>query len=198
MGEEGAQLTLFGFNGVGEVSYEKELKGETDYFERIAHLSKREQSVVVSGCVTDTKGHKRKSAVVAEKGKLLGVSDMLHVTDGEYSSGAELKIYDTELGKMGLLVAEDLYFPEIAGALTLCGADFLVCPYEQIIPQAMVLFRARGLESGVPLFFCGKGYAGIASPKGDLTFATPESSIITEYSWQKEYHLIKRRKRGLI
>ena len=30
---ERADITLFGFNGVGVVSYEKELKGETIFFE---------------------------------------------------------------------------------------------------------------------------------------------------------------------
>ena len=81
--EEGADVFLFGFNGMGEVSYEKELKGESDFFERVALLSKSTQSVVVCGCITDTRGHKRKSAVVAENGRLLGVSDMLHVLDGD-------------------------------------------------------------------------------------------------------------------
>ncbi len=197
-GDSPAELTLFGFDGMGEVSYEKELKGESDCFERAARLSKREESVVISGCFTNAKWHLRKSAVVAEKGKLLGVSDMLHSTDGKYASGAELRIYPTSLGKIGVLVAEDAYFPERTGALTLCGADFLVCPYEHIDERALVLFRARALESGAPLFFCGRGYAGIASPKGELAFATPQSPIVTDYTWRKEYRLIERRKRGLI
>ncbi|MBQ2701788.1 MAG: hypothetical protein IJF64_02255, partial [Clostridia bacterium] len=110
---EKADVFLFGFNGLGEVSYEKELKGETSFFEETALLSKESKSAVVCGCVTDTRGHKRKSALVAENGRLSGVSDLLYATDGECSSGASLRVYDTKVGKMGVIVAEDLYFPDV-------------------------------------------------------------------------------------
>ena len=71
--EEKADITVFGFEGMGEVSYERELKGETRFFEDAALLSKTCKNVVVCGCVTDTRGHKRKSAVVAENGRLCGM-----------------------------------------------------------------------------------------------------------------------------
>ena len=87
-GGSDADIVFFGFQGIGEVSYEKELRGETGYFEDAAILSKENHNVVVCGCVTDTRGVKRKSAVVAENGRLLGVSDMLNAIDGEYKSGA--------------------------------------------------------------------------------------------------------------
>ena len=116
---EGEELILFGFEGMGEVSYEKELKGESDFFEETALLSKAAKGVVVCGCVTDTRGHKRKSAVVAERGKLVGVSDMLNVIDGEVSAGAALRIYETKLGRMGVAVAEDILFPEVIKSLAL-------------------------------------------------------------------------------
>ena len=41
-------LILFGFDGMGEVSYEKELKGESDFFEETARpksLQKRRQHI---------------------------------------------------------------------------------------------------------------------------------------------------------
>ena len=112
-GGSDADIVFFGFQGIGEVSYEKELRGETGYFEDAAILSKENHNVVVCGCVTDTRGVKRKSAVVAENGRLLGVSDMLNAIDGEYKSGAGLRVYETKVGRLGIAVAEDLYFPEI-------------------------------------------------------------------------------------
>ena len=44
--DDEADLILFGFNGVGEVSYERELKGQTKYFEDIAVLSKKAKNIV--------------------------------------------------------------------------------------------------------------------------------------------------------
>ncbi len=53
---EGEELLLFGFEGMGEVSYEKELKGESNLFEEGALLSKQANAVLVCGCVTNTRG----------------------------------------------------------------------------------------------------------------------------------------------
>ncbi len=194
---EEVDLLLFGFNGMEEVSYEKELKGETDHFAKAARLSKKQQAVVISGCNTDARGVKRKSAVVAENGKLLGVSDMLHAVDGKCVSGAELKIYPTSVGKIGVVVAEDICFFETVKALTLCGCDFLVCPFSRVEgEQAGVLLRASAYYFGVPVFLCGEGYAMLADPSGELVFASPSSPAQIEYFPKKEYHLVERRIRG--
>ena len=128
---EGEQLLLFGFEGLGAVSYEKELKGESVCFEDTALLSKEACAIVVSGCVTEMGGIKRKSAVVAERGKLLGVSDVTYTIDGHGNPGGALRVYDTKLGRMGVLVAEDLFFSDTTQALSLCGSDFLVCAPRQ-------------------------------------------------------------------
>ncbi len=194
--EESVDVFLFGFNGVGEVSYEKELKGETAFFEDVALLSKSNQSVVVCGCITDTRGHKRKSAVVAENGKLLGVSDMLHVIDGKWGSGASLGVYPTKKGKMGVLVAEDLYFPEAVHALTLCGSDFIVCPFgEPSSALESAYLRTYTHAYGTPIYFCAKEYA-MLSARGELVFASPMSPFTVTFEQRKEYHLIETRQKG--
>ena len=192
---ESAELLLFGFNGGGEVSYERELKGESDFFERVARLSKSQQNIVVCGCVTDTRGHKRKSAVVAENGKLLGVSDMLHAIDGECGSGANLGIYQTKKGKMGVLVAEDLYFPELVHALVLCGIDFIVCPFGQITTTLENSYlRTYSHAYGTPICLCGDGYAMLAA-RGEVVTASPMCPLDALLEQRKEYHLIETRRR---
>lgn len=191
------ELVVFGFNGIAEVSYEKELKGETAWFEDAALLSKTMDTTVVSGCITDTRGHKRKSAVVAEHGRLLGVSDMLNVIDGAVNSGAALRVYETKAGKMGLVVAEDLYFSETIRALALCGSEFIVCPFGGVTDSLQkVLLRANAFCYGIPIFFCGNGYCMIADPYGNIAFASPNSPITYEYCHVKEYHLLETRRRG--
>lgn len=193
---ERADVLLFGFNGIGEVSYEKELKGESAYFADVALLSKAGQNIVVSGCITDTRGIKRKSAVVAEKGKLLGVSDMLNAVDGEVNCGAALKIYDTSIGKIGVVLAEDVFFFEVMKALSVCGCDFIVCPFGAVADSFLtVLLRAYAFCSGIPIAFCGAEYCAIASPTGELAFSSPHSPVYAQLENQREYHLIETRKR---
>lgn len=194
---QGAELYLFGFRAFGEVSYERELKGETEYFENAAKLSKEQHATVVVGCLTDAKGIKRKSAVVAEKGRILGVSDMVNVIDEEVNCGAEIRLFDTAIGRMGVLVADDLLFYETVQALCLCGCDFIVCPYEESMDSTQSLMaRAYAFACGVPIFFCGVGHAFLANPQGELEFSCPLSPFVFEYVIRKEYRLISTRKKG--
>ena len=193
---EKADVILFGFQAMEEVSYESELKGESTYFEEIARLSRQTSSIVVCGCVTDAKGHKRKSAVVAENGRILGVSDMLNVIDGEVGSGANLRIYDTKLGKIGVLVAEDLYFPDAISAFALCGAEYILCTYGELNGVETILCRSSAFYYGLPVALCGSGYSAVAEPSGELSFSTPRSPCIARIENAKEYHLVETRRRG--
>ena len=155
-GGSDADILFFGFQSLGEVSYEKELKGETDFFEDVAILSKENHNVVVCGCVTDTRGLKRKSAVVAENGRILGVSDMLNAVDGEYSSGAGLRVYETRAGRLGVAVAEDIYFPELLRTLAVCGSDIVLCPFGVVSDfTESLLLRSAGFSYGVPMCLGG-------------------------------------------
>ena len=193
---ERADIILFGFNGLGEVSYEKELKGETRYFEEAAALSRYAKTVVACGCVTNTRGHKRRSVVVAENGKIAGVSDMLHAVDGEISCGAGLRVYETAVGRMGVVVADDLHFPETIKTLSACGSDFIVCPYGAQDEMQVVLLRAHAYCYGVPIYFCAKQYAVIADTSGKIAFASPQSPVFVDFKPSKEYHLVETRRRG--
>ncbi len=195
--QDKTDLFLFGFGRVGEVSYERELKGETNDFENMARLSKLSKAVVVCGCVTDTRGHKRKSAVVAENGRLKGVSDMLHAVDGEVSSGAALRVYDTQVGRLGVAVAEDLYFPEVVRSLAICGSDFIACPFGRVGDSLLsALLRTNAFCYGVPMLFGGDGYSMVADVAGNIVFASPHSPVVTDFENKHEYHLIETRRRG--
>ena len=127
-----ADVVCFSFQALGQVNYERELRGETNLFEDAALLSKEGKNVVVCGCYTDARGVRRKSVVVAERGRILGVSDMVNRIDGgEYRCGAGIKIFDTKAGKLGVVVAEDLYFPQVLQTLSVCGADVALCIFEE-------------------------------------------------------------------
>ncbi len=191
-------VTLFSFDCLGMVSYEEELKGESGFFEQATRLSKQTKGIVVCGCITDTRGIKRKSALVAENGRLIGVSDMTHAVDGEVNCGAGLRVYDTKIGRMGVVVAEDIFFPEVISALSACGSDFIVCPYARVyddVPQT--LLRAYAYLYGTPILFCGIGNCVVADVDGRVAFTSPQSSSSFSFEGRKEYHLVEMRKRGL-
>ncbi|MBQ9730028.1 MAG: hypothetical protein IJV80_04360 [Clostridia bacterium] len=191
------KVLAFGMQGLCEVAYERELCGETAYFEEVALLSREIGGVVICGCVTDTLGQKRKSAVVADKGKILGVSDATNAFDGENSAGASLRVYETSQGRIGVLVERDLYFPEAVKALATCGSEIIVCPFGEMTGSIEnVLARGYAFCYGVPIIVCGLGYAFCAGMAGDTLFASSDSPFTFSLSLEREYHLIETRSKG--
>lgn len=192
-------LLVFGFNGLGLVSYKKELAGETEYFQDLAKLSRQTESVVICGCDTDTYGTFRHSAAIADKGKILGVSDAVHTIDeSEFVPGANFRVYDTSKGKIGVIVWEDLFFPESTRVLTLCDADFIVCVFKRVedtMPQ--ITLRTMAYCNGVSMALCSKNYACVSDYKGNITVAGTSDVIKAKVKTERDFRLISSRRRGL-
>jgi predicted amidohydrolase len=123
---------------------------------------------------------------------------MTRVLDGGVSSGVGLRVYDTKLGKMGVAVAEDIFFPEVISALAACGSDFIVCPFgvlHNTMPQ--VLLRAYAYLYGIPIFLCGIGSSMAVEAGGMVSLATPQSPVSFLVENRKEFHVLEMRKRGV-
>ena len=198
VGEEaGADIVCYPLSALGEVSYERELKGETSLFEAVAMRSKALRCTVVGGCYTDARGIRRKSAVVAERGRLLGVSDLVNRIDGSaFGAGAGVKVYETAAGRLGVVVGEDLYFPKVVETLSLSGADAVLCLFEELSEGLeLTLIRAHAFFYGLPVALCAFGYAAVADPEGRLFFASPAPVGRVTLPKEREYRLIETRRR---
>ena len=192
-------VVVFGFNGLGLVSYKKELAGETEYFSDLAKLSRDISSVVISGCDTDTYGVFKKSVAIADNGRLLGVSDMAHTKkESEFSSGSGFRVYDTSAGKIGIIVGDDLYFPEVPRILSLCDADLIVAIIKTInssIPVTML--KSGAFANGVTMGLVSSSYGLVSNIKGEIVFGGSAEILKTNILIEKDYHLINLRRRGL-
>ena len=191
-------LLCFGFNGLGLVSYKKELKGETEYFHDVASLSRQTGGVVISGLDTDTYGVYRHSCVIADKGKILGVSDANFMLDeSEFKSGGNLRVYDTSAGRIGVVVAEDVFYPEVIKTLSLCDADYIVSVFGRIEnAMTQVMMRAGSFTGGLTICMLAENYLQASNAKGDLIFATSNGITVTDLKLEKEFHKITTRRRG--
>ena len=196
-GGENADLIFFPLFDDVTVSYERELKGETAYFEDVALLSKACKCAVVCGYNTSTRGVVRSSTVVAENGRILGVSDALSSIDGARNCGAFFKVYETSAGRIGVAIAEDAYFPEALRTLTLSGSDFVLCPFSMQAGSAEnVVLRAAAFTYGAPIALCSHGYAFVAGADGETAFASPMPVSFYNIEKNGEYHLVEWRQRG--
>ena len=111
-----------------------------------------------------------------------------------FDQGEELPVFTTDLGKIGLLICYDINFPEIAKALSLQGADVLICiSASPSVTQKYfeTLLPARALENTVFMVFVNLAgnqedlvyWAGsqVYDPLGNLLVKAPyfKESIIT-------------------
>ena len=68
---------------------------------------------------------------ISDKGELIGTYSKTHLFAGETincTAGTETKIFDTDLGRVGLIICFDLEFPEPARMLGARDADLIIAP----------------------------------------------------------------------
>lgn len=191
-------VALFGFGALGLVDYESELSGKTEKFEQAAKLSHAARCGVLCGCITDSRGLMRKSVAVASGGKLLGITDMLNVLDGEeYKSGAGVGVYTVNGYKVGLCIDNDLYFPDCVKACAMCGCNLLAVHAEDVsdgIPP--LLIRAYAYLYGMPVVLCAGGSAFFADISGVMASSNQDVAVF-ETSPKNCYRKVTSRVRGL-
>ena len=190
-------IALIGFGYIGDVDYDSELSGRSDKFGEFARLTRRSNCAAVCGCRTDSRGLKRKSAAVAEAGKLLGITDMLHVVDGEnYKSGAYMGLYKLAGYKVGLCIENDLHFPESIKSLSVCGCNLLLCLSENISAMSPLLIRAYAYLYGMPVAMCAGGCAYFADISGSIVTSAQPYTIFSAQPKNKN-RVICTRERGV-
>lgn len=191
-------IAVFGFSCLGNVSYEQEIKGSSEKFECAARLSKSANCGLLCGCRTDSRGLLRKSAAAADRGRLLGISDMNHVLDGEeYKSGSSLGFYKLNGCKIGLCIENDLLFPETLKSLTMCGCNAIVVILEELkdgLPP--LLIRAYAYLYGVPVVMCAGKTAYFADMSGAIATSNQPMTLF-EVTPKNQYHLVTTRLRGI-
>lgn len=191
-------VALFGFNGLGEVDYEDELKGVSDKFEDAVRLSKSADCGVLCGCYTKSRGVVRKSVSVADKGKLLGISDMNFVLDGEdFKGGAGLGVYSVGGCKIGICIENDLLFPDAFKSLALCGCNVVAVFMQELknVLPALVI-RTYSYLYGVPIIMCAGKTAFCSEVTGELaTSCLPVSYF--DISPCPQYRKVTIRTKGL-
>lgn len=85
-----------------------------------------------------------------------------------FSAGSELEVYDTAIGRIGVLICYDIFFPELARLLTLKGADVIVGisgspAFEKDIFEPIV--NVRAMENTVDFI-----YTNLVGQEGDTTY----------------------------
>ncbi|MBC1435023.1 carbon-nitrogen hydrolase family protein [Listeria rocourtiae] len=85
-----------------------------------------------------------------------------------FKNGSGLEVYETSIGRIGLLICYDIFYPELARLITLKGADFIVGisgspSFEKDIFEPIV--KVRAMENTIDFVF-----TNLVGTEGDTTY----------------------------
>jgi predicted amidohydrolase len=144
----GETLTYAGVGSSFADCAEKIPGPSTEYF---GELAKKHKLHIVAGLVERDRHQLFNVAVlITPDGSLAGKYRKVCLPDGEYdkglSPGSEYPVFDTRLGRIGLMICYDGFFPEVARELSNRGAEIIAWPVWGCNPEQA---RARACENQV-------------------------------------------------
>lgn len=151
--------------------------------ERLGALAKELNSYIVAGIYERSGKIVYNTSVLVERdGKLVGKYRKTHLPREEWEAGItpgdEYPVFETEFGKVGMMICWDLQFPEPARAMAAQGAEVILLP---IWGGSDVLAQARAIENHV--FLISSSYdmrTFIVDPSGKvLAEATKDKPVVT-------------------
>ncbi len=108
------------------------------------------------------------SLLISKEGEILGQQKMVHVAYAEkfyetdyYTPSEEgFRIFETELGNIGIVVCFDRHYPESIRTETLMGADLILVPTVNTKEEPMELFeqeiRVQAFQNSVMIAMCNR------------------------------------------
>lgn len=140
----------------------------------------RELGIYVAASLLERAGNKtyNTAVLIDREGRLVGRYRKAHLTVFEslvrgVSAGDTYPVFETDFGKVGLLVCYDNHYPEPVRALALRGADIIALPNASDSREQGMLWepmaRARAVDNHVHLVSAVNfGRSLIVNPKGEV------------------------------
>lgn len=141
------------------------------------------------------RGHRLERGVIDADGELRGVSTMVHIAqvprfyeqDYYTPSDSGFRVYDLEVGKVGVVVCFDRHYPESIRTCVLRGASLILIPTANTLDEPRDLFecelRAAALQNGVYIAMCNRvGTEGEVTFCGESMVVDPEGNVVVKGS----------------
>lgn len=145
---------------------------DSPYLAKAREWARRLYSNLVLGFVERREdGFYNAAALLDREGGIAGVYHKTHLQrhDLRFRPGRELRPFDTDLGRIGIVICADRRWPETVRALRLQGAELIAIPsYGMWRLDNEWWMRTRAYENECFVAFAHPHVAFIASPRGEL------------------------------
>jgi predicted amidohydrolase len=145
---------------------------DSPYLAAAAEWARRLDSHLVLGFVERCDdGFRNAAALMDRRGRIVGVYHKTHLLshDSRFRPGRELRPFDTDFGKVGMVICADRRWPETMRALRLQGAEVILIPsYGMWHLDNEWWMRTRAYENECFVAFAHPRVAFVASPGGGL------------------------------
>lgn len=193
------EMVLTGYT-IRDLAYElaEEIPGPST--EKIQRMAKKENLYIVYGMPERSERGKAilyNTAIITGPEGYVGKYRKTHLPTHSvfeekryFRQGYETPVFETSLGKLGLIICYDIFFPEIARALRLQGARFIICiSASPAIRRRFfeTLTVARAIENT-----CFLAYVNLVGIEDGLQFwggsrlINPSGTIITQSKYDTE------------
>ena len=147
---------------------------------RIGEAARRHGMYIVAGLIERDRGAIYNTAVLIDRhgdvaGKYRKVYLHREEVEGGLTPGAAYPVFDTDFGRIALMICWDAEYVDPARAMALQGAEIIFAP---AAGGYLTLLKARALENH--LYIVSSGYdveSAIIDPTGEVLFATRESGV---------------------
>ncbi len=180
-------------------SYARDL--DSDVVKRFCEVCKEQQIMAVPNIYLRENGACYDASLLIDKnGEILGVQKMVHIayadkffeTDYYTPSDDGFKVFDTEFGRIGIVVCFDRHYPESIRTEALLGADLILIPTANTLQEPMELFeqeiRVQAFQNCVYVAMANRvgkedemdfvGESLVADPEGRTAYKADDSEGI--------------------
>lgn len=108
------------------------------------------------------------SVLIDADGEIIGVQKMVHIAQAEQfyeqsyyaPSNDGFHVYDTAVGKIGMVICFDRHYPESIRTEALMGADLILIPTANVKAEPSEMFqweiRVQSFQNSVPIAMCNR------------------------------------------
>ncbi len=173
-------VTVVG-NGKGYVEVAEPIPGPSTQF--LGELARKHRMYLVAGLYErEGKTVYNTSVLIGRDGALLGkyrkVCLPREEIDGGITPGTEYPVFDTDFGRIGMMICWDVHFPEVARELAARGAEVILMP---IWGGNEILAQARAIENQIYLVASGYDFKTTIYGKAgeSLASTTDDPAVVT-------------------